>query len=154
MAIAESTEEVISKLKDLKEKNLNQVFIESDKNQIKLYENQLCSKFEECVSTESFYSLPFEEVLSIVAQTDFSIIQQPHKVLYDIIDKSIQIFDDKSILLLQNIHIPSESIPIDECFKLIGLFSNFQILTHITKYYEILKKKIDRYEENIKRQES
>ena len=154
MAIAESTEEVISKLKDLKEKVFIQDITESDINQTISYENQLSSKLEECASTESFYSLPFEAVLSIVSQTDFSKIQQPHKVLYEIIDKSIQIFNDNSILLLQNIHIPSESIPIDECFQLIGLFSNSQILTHITKYYEILKKKIGQYEENIKKQES
>ena len=89
MAIAESTEEIISKLKDFREKNFNQVFTENEINQSKSYENQLSSRFEECASTESFYSLPFETVLSIVSQTDFSIIKQPHKVLYEIIDKSI-----------------------------------------------------------------
>ena len=142
MAIAESTEEIISKLKDFREKNFNQVFTENEINQSKSYENQLSSNFEECASIESFYSIPFETVLSIVSQIDFSIIKQPYKILYEIIYKSIQTFKDNSILLLQNIHIPPESISIDEYFKLIGLFSNSQILTHITKYYEISNKKI------------
>ena len=103
---------------------------------------------------ESFYSLPFELILAIVSQTDFSNFKQPYQTLYEFIDKTIKIYRDDSILLLQNIHLTSETINIDECFKLIELFSNSDILRYISKYYETTKQKIDCYEETIKKQES
>ena len=154
MAIAQSSEEIISKLKDLKEKETGQFITENEIIQIKSFENDLSNKFEESASTESFYSLPFETFLSIVSQTDFSVIKQPSKTIYEIIEKSIQYYSDDSILLLQNIHIPSESITIDEYFRIIGLFSNSQILNQVSRYYEPTMREIDQYEEIIKKQES
>ena len=127
-----TTKSIISKLHDA-------IFAQESQDVINVYRELLIENITEASKEALFYSLPIEQITSIIKEVDFSNedeIKEPFLILRTIISKTSEYHGKESVQLLNDINV--NKLPPLQIEDIIGLISNFSTSELLIKLYELI----------------
>ena len=100
-------------------------------------EKMLAQNIELLSVNEEFYKLPLTNILIILTQTDFTKLQKPAAVLYNICKYTIGFHgkEDETILLLTVLNTRDIKLSHDDIIYILSNFSNSDLLTQLCDIY-------------------
>ena len=107
-----------------------------DKENINILEKKLEKKFENVYSKIQFYKLPYENILRIIGNVDFSSIKDLFSVLAKTIDYFTTFYPDKSLFLLQFLKFENCTFSLNDYIQILINFKQIPIILSLKQFVE------------------
>ena len=100
-------------------------------------ERKISEDFDQIYKNPSFYSLHFDNILSIINKVDFSSYYESYDMIKFLISTIYSSsYSDKAILLLNSIHCRTCGFNLSECLNLIKMFYSSELIASFASEYE------------------
>ena len=100
-------------------------------------ENSIASDLSIAIQNEAFFTMPYQNILNIVAKTDFSCQSNPVQIMKALIDKiSAPLNDADKILLLPYIKLNCLKLPFESYIELLSHFKCCDIFLQLQKEFQ------------------